>query len=164
MCLCSGVWAAASGSVRASRLVAGNRTPRVFDRRLSRPLLFRRRSPHPLRRGRASHGSRFFPCRPPASLLVCLSCLTEMVMRHERHTSRAARLAAGCRVWFGVRWQRLQSRISGFYHQRVTLPVEFWVACGRPPQFRPQLPWWQPFVWQWLLITGWRQLPRRRRR
>jgi hypothetical protein len=53
-CLCSGAWATASGSVRASRLVTGNPTSESSDRRLSRPLLFRRRGPHPLRRVRAS--------------------------------------------------------------------------------------------------------------
>ena len=87
----------------------------------------------------------------------------EKVMRHERNTSRAARLACSRRVWLRVRWQRLQSRISGFYYQRVTVPVQFWVACGRPPGFRPRLPWWQPYVFAWLSVTGWVRVPRRRR-
>ena len=59
--------------------------------------------------------------------------------------------------WFllvGGRWQRFQGRVAGFYFQRVTLPVRFWRACGCPVQFRPRLPWWQPFVWRWLVISG----------
>ena len=59
--------------------------------------------------------------------------------------------------WFllvGGRWERLQGCICRFYFQRVTLPVRFWVACGSPEQFRPRLPWWQPFVWRWLVISG----------
>jgi len=59
--------------------------------------------------------------------------------------------------WFllvGGRWERFQGRVAGFYFQRVTLPVRFWVACGSPVQFRPRLPWWQPFVWRWLVISG----------
>ena len=59
--------------------------------------------------------------------------------------------------WFllvGGRWERFQGRVAGFYFQRVTLPVRFWVACGSPQQFRPRLPWWQPFVWRWLVISG----------
>ena len=35
------------------------------------------------------------------------------------------------------------------------LPVQFWRACGCPPQFRPRLPWWQPLVWRWLVLSGW---------
>ena len=57
-----------------------------------------------------------------------------------------------------VRWQRLQGRVAGFYFQRVTLPVQFWRACGCPSQFPPpRLPWWQPFVLAWLRLTGWRR-------
>jgi len=54
-------------------------------------------------------------------------------------------------------WLRWQSAVASLYHQRVTLPVRFWVACGRPPQFRPQLPWWHSFVWRYLVITGMRR-------
>jgi hypothetical protein len=57
--------------------------------------------------------------------------------------------------YVGVRWLRVQSSISGLYHRRVTVPVQLWLACGRPPQFRPRLPWWQPFVYRWLVITRW---------
>ncbi len=59
--------------------------------------------------------------------------------------------------WFllvGGRWERFQGRICRFYFQRVTLPVRFWRACGCPPQFRPSIPWWQPFVWRWLVVSG----------
>jgi hypothetical protein len=59
----------------------------------------------------------------------------------------------------------LQSRISGAYFQRVTFPLQCWVACGRLPQFRPSLPWWQPFIWRYLVLTGWApRRPRRQRR
>jgi len=54
-----------------------------------------------------------------------------------------------------VPWWRWQCRVSGLYYRRVTLPVSFWVACGCPPEFQPQLPWWQPFVFSYLRLTGW---------
>ena len=54
----------------------------------------------------------------------------------------------------GIRWQRFQGRIAGRYYQRVTLPLLWWRALGQPEQFRPRLPWWQPFVYSWLVITG----------
>jgi hypothetical protein len=57
----------------------------------------------------------------------------------------------------GVRWQRWQCRVAAFYFQRVSLPVQFWRACGCPSQFRPRLPWWQPFVWRWLVLSGWQR-------
>ena len=62
-----------------------------------------------------------------------------------------------------VPWWRWQCRVSGLYYRRVTLPVSFWVACGCPPEFQPQLPWWQPFVFSYLSITGWVRRPRRQR-
>jgi hypothetical protein len=83
----------------------------------------------------------------------------EIVMRHTRHYSRAARR------WYllvGIRWQRWQSVVSGLYYRRVTLPVQFWVACGQPVGFRPALPWWQPFVFGYLSVTGWLWPSRRR--
>jgi len=52
-------------------------------------------------------------------------------------------------------WCRWQCRVSGFYYRHVTAPVSFWVACGQPVGFRPQLPWWQPFVFSYLSLTGW---------
>jgi len=52
-------------------------------------------------------------------------------------------------------WWRWQCRVSGFYYRHVTAPVSFWVACGQPVGFRPQLPWWQPFVFSYLRLTGW---------
>ena len=57
----------------------------------------------------------------------------------------------------GVRWQRFQCRVAAFYFQRVSLPVQFWRACGCPPQFRPSVPWWQPLVWRWLRLSGWQR-------
>ena len=73
-------------------------------------------------------------------------------MREHRQRGRAARR---WQVLVGVRWQRFQCRVAALYYQRVTVSVQFWVAAGRPAQFRPQLPWWRPFVWRWLVITGW---------
>jgi len=63
-----------------------------------------------------------------------------------------------------IHWQRWQGSVAGFYFHRVTFPAQCWVACGRPPQFRPRLPWWQPFVWHYLHITGWLRASRRRER
>jgi hypothetical protein len=97
-------------------------------------------------------------CQRP-SLSVC-ALSRKMVMREHRQRVRAARR---WQVLVGVRWQRLQCAVASRYYQRVTLPVQWWVACGRREQFRPQLPWWQPFVYRWLVITGW-QRPRRRER
>ena len=91
-------------------------------------------------------------CQRP-SLSVC-ALSRKMVMRERRQRVRAARR---WQVLVGVRWQQLQCAVASRYYQRVTLPVQFWVACGRPEQFRPQLPWWQPLVWRWLVITGWQR-------
>lgn len=49
---------------------------------------------------------------------------------------------------------QLQQRLLTHYYHHITLPFHFWRAMGRPPQFRPHLPWWQPFAWRWLSITG----------
>ncbi|GEM_PF-2103687 len=57
----------------------------------------------------------------------------------------------------GVRWQRWQCRVAAFYFQRVSLPVQWWRAAGCPPAFRPRLPWWQPLVWRWLVLSGWQR-------
>lgn len=54
---------------------------------------------------------------------------------------------------FAVRWQRFQSRIAATYHQRVTVPVLFWVACGCVPEWRPHIPAWQPLAYAWLACT-----------
>ncbi len=71
---------------------------------------------------------------------------------------------AGRRLYalVGVRWQRWQCRVAALYAQRVTLPVQFWRALGAPAQLRPQLPWWQPFVFSYLVVTGWLRPLRRR--
>ena len=79
-------------------------------------------------------------------------CSQEIVMRAHHIASRAARR------WYitvSLPWQRWQSAVSGLYYRRVTAPVGFWCACGQPPAFRPVLPWWQPFVFSYLRITGW---------
>ena len=75
------------------------------------------------------------------------------------HISRRA-----ARRWYLtviIRWQRWQSAVSGLYYRRVTLPVQLWRACGQPVGFRPALPWWQPFVFSYLSVTGWALWPRR---
>ena len=84
-----------------------------------------------------------------------------MVMRAQSTVSRAARR---WHTLVGVRWLRWQSAVSRLYYQRVTFPVQAWVACGQLEQFRPSLPWWQPFVWQYLHITGWVRVSRRSER
>ena len=58
------------------------------------------------------------------------------------------------RVCVGLRWQRLQGRVLALYFRRITSPVRVWVACGCPAEFRPVLPWWQPLVWRWLVVSG----------
>ena len=74
-------------------------------------------------------------------------------------TSSQATRAWHCLVV--IRWQRWQSVVSGLYYHRVTAPVSFWVACGCPAVFRPALPWWQPFVFSYLSVTGWLRRSRR---
>ena len=63
-----------------------------------------------------------------------------------------------------IHWLRWQCAVAALYFQRVTLPVQFWVACGRPAGFAPRLPWWQPFVFSYLVTTGWLRPARRRER
>jgi hypothetical protein len=77
------------------------------------------------------------------------------------HTSSQATSAWHSHVV--IRWHRWQSAVSGLYYRRVTLPVTFWLACGSPAAFRPSLPWWQPFVFRYLHLTGWLRRPRRER-
>ena len=96
----------------------------------------------------------------PASRLAVLCALTEIVMRAHSTSSRAAR-RWHCTV--GIRWQRWQSAVSGLYFRRVTAPVQFWLACGRPAAFRPALPWWHQLVYSYLRLTGWVRRPRRER-
>jgi hypothetical protein len=96
------------------------------------------------------------PVVPAASRASVLGALREMVMRAPSTHTRAARQVA-------IRWQRLQSRIAGLYFQRVTQPLQLWHAFGCPSQFRPSLPWWQQFVYSWLVVTGWVRPARRQR-
>ena len=100
------------------------------------------------------------PYRRPTYPVCALS--VQLTMREHIQGRWAARL------WYrlvGFRWQRLQSRICGFYFRGVTQSVQFWVACGCPSEFVPSLPWWQPLVWRWLALTGasrlFPRLPRR---
>ena len=82
-------------------------------------------------------------------------------MRHTRHSIRATSHRFSL---VGVYWQRWQSAVAALYSRRVTQPVQFWLACGRPAAFRPSLPWWQPLVYSYLSLTGWVRRPRRERR
>ena len=94
---------------------------------------------------------------PVSDLSACEMAARGLMMSSHFTFSQVARR------WYltvGIRWQRWQCRVSGLYFRRVTQPVRFWVACGRPAAFRPSLPWWQPFVFGYLSITGW---PRRQR-
>ena len=74
-----------------------------------------------------------------------------------REHFQVGRAARRWQLLVGVRWQRFQCRVAAFYFQRVSLPVQFWRACGCPSQFRPRLPWWQPLVWRWLVLSGWQR-------
>jgi hypothetical protein len=103
----------------------------------------------------------------PASHPAVPRALTDWVMRARVTSGRAAwrqvssvvRWVRRCvwqfSVWRSIRWERFQGPIAGFYYRRVTEPVGFWRACGCPPEFRPRLPWWQPFVYAWLHGSGW---------
>ena len=72
-----------------------------------------------------------------------------------REHFQVGRAARRWQVLVGVRWQWFQCRVAAFHFQRVSLPMQFWRACGFPSQFRPRLPWWLPFVWRWLVLSGW---------
>ena len=74
-----------------------------------------------------------------------------------RELLQVGRAARRWQVLVGVRWERLQCRVAAFYFQRVSLPVQWWRAAGCPPAFRPRLPWWQPLVWRWLVLSGWQR-------
>ena len=52
-------------------------------------------------------------------------------------------------------WDRFQCRVAAFYFHRVSLAVQFWRACGCPPQWHPRLPRWQPLAWRWTVSSGW---------
>src|SRR5262245_2539810 len=65
---------------------------------------------------------------------ACHHAYSANVMAHTPHTELLRYVRS--------HWSRLQGGLARRYYQRVTLPVRFWVACGRPPQFAPRLPWW----------------------
>ena len=50
--------------------------------------------------------------------------------------------------------ERVRGRVAGLYFRRVTLPSRLWLAAGRPPQFRPLLPWWHHLVLVLLRVLG----------
>ena len=80
-------------------------------------------------------------------------------MRAQSTVSRAARRWHSLVGIIGTAqrgWLRWQCAVSALYHQRVTLPLQYWQAFGCPPEFTPQLPWWHSFVWRYLVITGMR--------
>ena len=79
-------------------------------------------------------------------------------MRHTRQSSQAT-----SRFSIRIHWFRFQSRVAALYSQRVTQPWELWRAFGCPPECMPRIPWWQPFVYRWLVVTGWVRMPRRQR-
>ena len=89
----------------------------------------------------------------PASQPLCRCSLKKSVREHLQSGWAARRWQS----LVGVRWQRWQCRVAAFYFHRVSLPVQFWRAAGCPSQFRPRLPWWQPFVWSWLVLSGWQR-------
>ena len=97
-CLRVGGSAVASGSVRASRLAAGNPTPRIIRPAAVTATAFPPPRHHPAPWSQSfANGNVFtlFPAGVPAGMR-CVSHRT--VMRHTAHTSRATRLAAGRRV------------------------------------------------------------------
>ena len=99
------------------------------------------------------------------ALAYVLGALRDLVMRAPSTYTRATRqVAIRWYLLVGIRWQRLQGRISGFYFRRVTEPWQFWHALGCPQQFTPRIPWWQPWVYRWLVLTGWVRPQRRQRR
>lgn len=74
---------------------------------------------------------------------------------------RLRRLAWSVSVASGVRWQRFQGALAGYQHRTWVVPVQLWLAAGRPVGFRR--PRQSIAVWlvrRWLLASGW--LPRGR--
>jgi hypothetical protein len=58
-------------------------------------------------------------------------------------------------------WWRWVSRVESLYLRRVHRPVYQWREVGSPAAFLPRLPWWHPFVYQFLCLVG--RLPYQRR-
>ena len=87
-----------------------------------------------------------------AACRIFFSALREKVMRALKKIQQAV---GRWQLVVSVGWQRFQGRVSGLYYRRVSGPLRFWRAAGCPRQFRPSLPWWQPFVYRWLVVSGW---------
>jgi hypothetical protein len=134
-----------------------------FPRLLSRALLVGRRPATPLRTKTKSVngplralGRRGFSYASSAARVpTALKMLSQR--KSVREHLQVGRAARRWQSLVGVRWQRWQCRVAAFYFQRISLPMQWWRAAGCPPQFRPSLPWWQPLVWRWLRLSGWRR-------
>jgi hypothetical protein len=61
-------------------------------------------------------------------------------------------------------WRRWVSRVESFYLRRVHRPVHQWREHGSPRSCLPRIPWWQPFLYQFLVLVGRFPLQRRVRR
>ena len=82
-----------------------------------------------------------------------LSCIAALALQYCILPPLVGLLFPVIVIWFllvSVRIESVRRRLAARYHQRVTLPVQFWVAAGRPPQFRPHIPWWQPLAYSYL--------------
>ena len=98
--------------------------------------------------------------RCASKLPVCLFVAAQgMVMSsHFTFSQGARRWAATIRIL----WFRWQSSVARLYSRRVTQPVRLWKALGQPSDCMPRLPWWQPIVYKYLVITVWLPVPSRR--
>ncbi len=93
---------------------------------------------------------------------VCLPAVLVLETKSMSTITSVSQPASAGRVPLSAYWELLQCRIARHYFLRVTQPTELYLALGRPAWARPTLPWWQPFVWRWLVLSGW-LTPHRRR-
>lgn len=77
-----------------------------------------------------------------------------------KHTNKISQVLGAGRAFV----ERINCDLSGIYYTRVTLPVQVWRARGCPKHSMPRMPWWQPTLFRYLVITGWRPVPERRSR
>src|SRR5215831_7281219 len=82
------------------------------------------------------------PTALPPTNLIFLICFREKMMKQ----IKKIKLVAG--------WRRWVSRVRALYLRRVREPVYQWRAHGSPREFLPQLPWWHPFVYRFLVLVG----------